>query len=175
MNRLLRDEITLFGKTDIVKAEEFSVRMKRIMETYRKNLIDNAESLDDLMKKHHDAEMEKVIEELLQMARDIVEADKIGEQIGLTKEETSFYHAITSPDIVKDLYEDTTLIEMARELTRELKENEAVDWQHKESGRARMRSIVRRLLRKYDYPPAEVKEALEIVLKQCEHWTERRM
>lgn len=64
---------------------------------------------------------------------------------------------------------------MANEITNELKENESIDWQHKQSGRARMRSIVRRLLRKYDYPPEGVREALEIVLKQCEHWTERRM
>lgn len=64
---------------------------------------------------------------------------------------------------------------MARELTtRELKENESIDWQYKQSGRARMRSIVRRLLRKYDYPPEGVKEALGIALKQCEHWTESR-
>lgn len=64
---------------------------------------------------------------------------------------------------------------MARELTNELKENESIDCQHKQSGSARMRSTVRRLLRKYDYPSKEMKEALEIVLKQCEHWMERRM
>ncbi len=77
--------------------------------------------------------------------------------------------------MIKEMYEDDTLIEMAKELTNELKENESIDWQHKQSGRARMRSIVRRLLRRYDYPPGEMKEALEIVLKQCEHWTERRI
>ena len=134
MNKLLREEIKMYGRTDIVKAEEFSKRMRRIMDTYRKNQVANAESLDEFIKLHHDEEMNKVIEELLQMARDIVEADKIGESIGLTKEETSFYHALTSPDIIKDLYEDTTLIEMARELTNELKENESIDWQHKQSG-----------------------------------------
>ncbi len=175
MNKLLREEIKMYAKTNIVKAEEFSKRMRRIMANYRKNQIDNAESLDEFLKQHHDEEMNKVIDELLEMARDIVEADKIGEEIGLTKEETSFYHALTSPAIIKDLYEDEILIEMARELTNELKENESIDWQHKQSGRARMRSIVRRLLSKYDYPPEGVKEALEIVLKQCEHWSERRM
>ena len=175
MNKLLREEIKMYARTNIVKAEEFSKRMRRIMEGYRKNQIENAESLDEFLKQHYDEEMNKVIEELLEMARDIVEADKIGESIGLTEEEASFYHALTSPDIIKDLYENETLIEMARELTNELKENESIDWQHKQSGRARMRSIVRRLLRKYDYPPQEVKEALEIVLKQCQHWTERRI
>ena len=64
---------------------------------------------------------------------------------------------------------------MAKELTKELRENESIDWQYKESGRARMRSIVRRLLRRYKYPPEEMKEALDIVLKQCEHWSMRRI
>lgn len=76
---------------------------------------------------HHDEEMDKVIDKLLKMARDIVGADKMKEGIGLTKEETSFYHAIASPDIIKDLYKDQTLIEMVRKLTTELKENESID------------------------------------------------
>ncbi|MFY9175740.1 MAG: type I restriction enzyme endonuclease domain-containing protein, partial [Caldicoprobacterales bacterium] len=72
-------------------------------------------------------------------------------------------------------YEDEVLVEMAKELTRELRENESIDWQYKESGRARMRTTVRRLLRKYNYPPEEMKEALDIVLRQCEHWSMRRL
>ncbi len=76
--------------------------------------------------------------------------------------------------LLKNFYEDDILIEMAKELTKELQDNESIDWQYKESGRAKMRSIVRRLLRKYKYPPEGVREALEIVLKQCEHWTESR-
>jgi len=175
MNKLLREEIKAFGQTNIVKAEEFSKRMRKIMERYRQNQLDNAESLDEFLKHHHNDELNEVIDELVTMARELVEADKIGEDIGLTKEEASFYHALISPELVKDLYEDNTLIEMAKELTNELKTNESIDWQHKQSGRARMRSVVRRLLKKYDYPPKEMKEALETVLKQCEHWTERRV
>ncbi len=174
MNKLLREEIKLYSRTNIVKSEEFSKKMKRIMDHYRQIQIDNAESLDEFIRQHHDNEVNKVIDELLDLARDIVKADKIGEEIGLTKEETSFYHAITSPQAVKDFYEDDILIEMAKELTKELQDNESIDWQYKESGRAKMRSIVRRLLRKYKYPPEGVREALEIVLKQCEHWTESR-
>lgn len=175
LNKLLREEIQLFSQTNLVKAEEFSKKIRQIMEKYRKSQLDNAESLDGFLQQHHDAELSSVIDELVKMARELVDADKIGEDIGLTKEEASFYHVIVSPDIVKDLYEDDTLIEMAKELTNELKENESIDWQHKQSGRARMRIIVRRLLKKYDYPPKQMKEALEIVLRQCEHWTERRM
>lgn len=174
MNKLLREEIRLYARTNIVKAEEFSQRMRRIMEEYRQSQLENAASLDEFIQEYHDNEMNRIIDELLEMARDIVRADKLGEEIGLTQEEASFYHAIISPEAVKDFYEDEVLIEMARELTNELKANESIDWQYKESGRARMRSIVRRLLRKYKYPPEGLEEALEIVLKQCKHWSEGR-
>ena len=172
------------------------------MENYRKSQIDNAESLDMLLREQyegvppqgheeeeggvqeeagqynaraHYAELNRVIEDLIDLAKDIVESDKNGQDIGLTKEEASFYNALTFKDGIEDYYKDEILIEMAKELTRELQKNESIDWQYKESGRARMRTIVRRLLRKYDYPPEDRMEALEIVLKQCEHWTERRM
>lgn len=95
--------------------------------------------------------------------------------IGLTKEEASFYHALTAPDNIEKHYEDETLIQMAKELTEALQENESIDWQLKKSGRARMRRIVRRLLSKYDYPPKEMRKALDTVLKQSEHWTKRRI
>jgi type I restriction enzyme R subunit len=119
--------------------------------------------------------LNRIIESLINIARDIVEADKNGEKIGLTKEELSFYHALTFKETIEEFYEDEVLIQMAKELTKELRENESIDWQYKESGRARMRSIVRRLLRRYKYPPEEMKEALDIVLKQCEHWSMRRI
>lgn len=174
MNKLLKEEINLHSRTDIVKSEEFSKKLKRIMESYRKNQIASAESLDELINKQNE-EINKIIEDLINMAKDIAQADKAGENLGLTKEELSFYHALTFTEKVEDFYEDEVLIEMAKELTNKLKENKSIDWQYKESGRARMRSIVRRLLRKYKYPPEEMKEALEIVLKQCELWTEREI
>ena len=68
--------------------------------------------------------------------------------MGLTIEEISLYHALASPELVKKMYKDDTIIKMAREFTSELKENESIDWQHKQFGRARIRSIVRRLLKK---------------------------
>src|SRR5699024_10605864 len=119
MNKLLREEIKAYSRTNIVKSEEFSKKMKRIMDQYRQIQMDNAESLDEFIGHHHDNEVNRVIDELLDLARDIVKADKIGKEIGLTKEETSFYHAITSPEAVKDFYEDDILIEMAKELTKE--------------------------------------------------------
>lgn len=174
MEQLIKDEVRSFARTNLVKAEEFSERMKRIMNRYKKNQLENAASLDEFLKQRHDLETQKIIDEFIEMALDFVKAKEIGDEIGLSKEETSFYHAITSPESVKDFYEDEILINMARELTEELKANESIDLQFKQSGRAKMRSIVRRLLSKYDYPPEGVKEAMEIVLRQCEHWTANR-
>jgi type I restriction enzyme R subunit len=174
MQKLLREEIKLSARTNIVKAEEFSKKMRRIMEQYRKSQLENAESLDEFLKEHHDDEIQKIIDELIDLARELIDRDGTGTAHGLTMEEESFYYAIAMPESIKDYYEDQVLVEMARELTKVLQANESIDWQYKESGRARMRSIVRRLLRKYDYPPEDVQEALEVVLKQCEHWTENR-
>lgn len=205
MHKLLREEVRLYSRTDIVKSEEFSERIKRIMDEYRRSQIANAESLDQLFQEEQRSQhgsssqeetehpyraggqsniytkdqyiekLNRIIESLINIARDIVEADKNGEKIGLTKEELSFYHALTFKETIEEFYEDEVLIQMAKELTKELRENESIDWQYKESGRARMRSIVRRLLRRYKYPPEEMKEALDIVLKQCEHWSMRRI
>ncbi|NLP17535.1 MAG: DUF3387 domain-containing protein, partial [Firmicutes bacterium] len=132
--------------------------------------------LDGSVSGHRDyaGELNKIIKELIIIAQELIAADKAGDEIGLTKEELSFYHAITFTGTIKNLYEDDVLIKMAQELAKELKANESIDWQSKKSGRARMRTIVRRLLRKYDYPPKEMQGALGIVLKQCEHWTVRR-
>ncbi|NLK00283.1 MAG: type I restriction endonuclease subunit R, partial [Clostridia bacterium] len=196
MHKLLREEIQLRSRRDIVKSEEFSERLKRVMDSYRKNQIANARSLDQLLQEYHEAEglgevredreeytaggkyplgLNEIIGDLITMARDMVQADREGKDTGLTEEELSFYHALTFKDSIEEFYEDEELVEMAKELTRNLKEKETIDWQHKASGRARMRTVVRRLLSKYNYPPKEMKGALEIVLKQCEHWSERRV
>jgi len=205
MHKLLREDIQLRARTDIVKSEEFSKRLKKVMESYRRSQIDNAKSLDLLLHEYYKdgefteevirekedsygmdierftsqedytRELHEIIKDLINMARDMVRADQAGAEIGLSKEELSFYNALTFTEGIEDFYEDDVLIKMAKELTRQLKENESIDWQYKQSGRARMRSIVRRLLTKYNYPPEDRKEALQIVLKQCEHWSETRM
>lgn len=175
MNKLLQEEIKAFARTNIVKAEEFSKKIKIVMDKYRQSLLDNAEALDEFNQLFGDNNPGQVIDLLIDLANEIVEADQIGENIGLTQEEASFYYALTLPENITNHYEDEILIEMAKELTAVLKEKEAVDWQFKKSGKARMRTAVRRLLTKYDYPPDEIKEAMEVVLKQCEHWTVRNM
>jgi type I restriction enzyme R subunit len=115
---------------------------------------------------------EEVIQELLKLASQIKETEQQGNDLGLNDEEKAFYDALSRPQAVKDFYENDTLVEMTKELTEALRKNRTIDWQHKESARAGMRKMVKRLLKKYKYPPEEAESALEIVLKQCEEWSD---
>ena len=115
---------------------------------------------------------EEVIEELRKMAQEIVAAVETGNQLGLTIEETAFYDALTKPQAVKDFYDNDQLVAITKELTEMLRVNKTVDWQKKETARAKMRSMVKRLLKKYKYPPEGQEEALQTVMSQCEMWTD---
>ena len=115
---------------------------------------------------------EEVIEELKKMAKDIASASAAGNQLGLSTEEMAFYDALTKPEAVKDFYDNDQLVAITRELTEMLRANKTVDWQKKETARAKMRSMVKRLLKKYKYPPEGQAEALETVISQCEMWTD---
>jgi phage repressor protein C with HTH and peptisase S24 domain len=115
---------------------------------------------------------EQVIEELLNLAKQIAEARKEGEQLGLTADELAFYDALTKPQAIKDFYENEELIAITKELADTLRKNRTIDWQKKESARAGMRRLVKRLLKKYNYPPEATENAMEIVIRQCEQWTD---
>ena len=94
---------------------------------------------------------------------------------GLTDEEVAFYDALTKPQAVKDFYENDQLIAMTKELTDTLRRNKTIDWQKKESARALMRKSIKRLLKKYNYPPEGQDDALQTVMTQCELWTDNMM
>jgi type I restriction enzyme R subunit len=115
---------------------------------------------------------EKTIEELLEAAKKVMEAYQAGETLGLTQEELAFYDALTKPEAIKDFYENDVLVEMTRELTELLRKNRTIDWQKKETARATMRKMVKRLLKKYKYPPEQYENAIETVIGQCEMWTD---
>ncbi|MDR2619830.1 MAG: DUF3387 domain-containing protein, partial [Propionibacteriaceae bacterium] len=115
---------------------------------------------------------EEVIAELLQLARDMASAHTEGNALGLNDEELAFYDALTRPEAVKDVYQNEELVALTRELTDMLRKNRTIDWQQKETARAHMRRMVRRLLAKYDYPPAGQEDAVAIVIEQCELWTD---
>ena len=106
------------------------------------------------------------------MAKDISDAHKAGNEMGLTDEELAFYDALTKPQAVKDLYTNEELIAITKELTEQLRVSRTVDWEKKESARAGMRRMVKRLLKKHKYPPEGMEDAVNIVIEQCELWSD---
>lgn len=156
LQKLLNDEVKLFRKNDLVKSEQFSERMKAVKNDYVNGHISNQE----------------VIDELLKIAHDVKEVHDEGNKLGLSNEELAFYHALTLPENIHDFYEDSQLIKITQELTDSLRRSRTIDWQKKETARADMRRKVKRLLKKYNYPPEQSKEALDKVLKQCELWAD---
>ena len=130
--------------------------LTRIMNSYYNGLITN----------------EEVIKELLEAAKQIAETYKAGDSLGLSQEELAFYDALTKPEAIKDFYTNDVLIQMTRELTETLRKNRTIDWNKKETARATMRKMVKRLLKKYDYPPEKYEDAINTVIGQCEMWTE---
>lgn len=156
LKKLLAEKVALYQKTNIVQSEKFSDLINRSLSNYLKGLLTN----------------EEVIQELLQLAKDIASADSAANELGLTPEEKSFYDALTKPQAIHDFYSNEELVAMTKELTDSLRKNRTIDWQKKESARAGMRRMIKHLLKKYHYPPEEAANALETVIKQCEQWTD---
>ncbi len=156
LRKLMAEQISLYKRTNVVKSEKFSEKIAKLMNAYYNGLITN----------------EEVIKELLEAAQEIANLHKEGEKLGLTTEELAFYDALTKPENIKDFYENETLIEMTRELTEMLRKNRTIDWQKKETARAGMRKMVKRLLKKYKYPPEGMDNAVQTVMTQCELWTD---
>ena len=97
------------------------------------------------------------------------------EKLGLSDEEMAFYDAITKPQAVKDFYDNDQLVAITRELTEAMRKSATIDWQRKESARAGMRLAIKKLLRKYKYPPEGAEEAMQTVMAQCELWADTRV
>ena len=106
------------------------------------------------------------------MAREMMKDRTDAEALGLTEEEMAFYDAIARPEAVRDFYDNDQLVAIARELTEALQKSATIDWQKKESARAGMRRSIKRLLRKYRYPPEGEEEAMQTVMAQCELWAD---
>lgn len=156
LRKLMAEQVAIYKRTNVVQSQKFSEKIAMLMNAYYNGLITN----------------EEVIKELLKAAEEIAELHKQGEQLGLTQEEMAFYDALTKPENIKDFYENDQLIAMTRELTEMLRKNRTIDWQKKETARAGMRKMVKRLLKKYNYPPEKCADAIEIVISQCEMWTD---
>ena len=156
LRKLMAEQIAIYKRTNVVQATTFSEKITLLMNSYYNGLITN----------------EEVIKELLKAAEEIADLRKQGEKLGLSEEELAFYDALTKPENVKDFYENEELVAMTRELTEMLRKNRTIDWQKKETARAGMRKMVKRLLKKYKYPPEQYENAIEIVMSQCEMWTD---
>lgn len=115
---------------------------------------------------------EEVIDEMLKLAKQIIDAQKDGNKLGLSIEELAFYDALTKPKAIKDFYENDELIAITKELTEALRKNKTIDWQKRESARAKMRMLIKKLLKKHKYPPEGMDDAIQTVMAQCELWTD---
>lgn len=152
LRNLLEDNIKIFARTGVVKAQLFSEKMQDVLKRYNNRMITSAE----------------VIEELLNLSKEMTEAYAAGEEKGLTPEELAFYDALVAdPEVLRNM-EDKVLVEMAHELTTLIQKSRTVDWDKKQSARAYMRTQVKHLLRKYKYPPEQAQNAIDTVIKQAE-------
>jgi type I restriction enzyme R subunit len=156
LKRLLAERVSLYKRTNLIQAEKFSEMLNLSLSNYLKGMLTN----------------EEVIQELLKMAQNISETENEQNELGLNAEEKAFYDALTKPRAVHDFYTNEQLVEMTKELTDMLRKNRTIDWQKKESARAGMRRLVKRLLKKYKYPPEESENAMTVLLKQCEEWSD---
>ena len=156
LKKLIDEQIKIYKRTNLVKSEKFSEIVQQTLNRYLNGMLTN----------------EEVIEELLKMAKEMMHAKEEGNKLGLTEEEMAFYDALTKPENIGDFYKNPELIALTKELTETLRKNRTIDWQKKESARAGMRRLVKRLLKKYKYPPEGQEDALNIVISQCEMWTD---
>lgn len=158
LKRLISDQVRAYKKTSVVKSQKFSEMLQQSLNGYLNGMLTNAE----------------VIEELLKMAREMMKERDEGEKLGLSKEELAFYDALTKPRAIKDFYTNDQLVAMTHELTDALRRNATIDWQKKKTARAGMKRAIKRLLKKYKYPPNEAGEALDTVMAQCETWADNQ-
>lgn len=156
LKKLIAEQIHIYRRTNVVQSEKFSVIIQETMNRYLNGMLTN----------------EEVISELLKMAKQISQAKEAGDEMGLSEEELAFYDALTKPQAIKDFYENDELIAITKELTEALRKNKTVDWQKRESARAKMRMMIKKLLKKHKYPPEGMDDAVQTVMTQCELWTD---
>ena len=156
LKKLIAEQVVVYKHTNIVKSQKFSEILQKTMNQYLNGMLTN----------------EQVIEEMLNLAKQIRNAQKEGAKLGLNADELAFYDALTKPQAIKDFYENSELIAITKELTDTLRKNRTIDWQKRDSARAKMRMLIKRLLRKHRYPPEGMEDAVKTVMTQCELWAD---
>ena len=158
LDKLLNDEIKTHSRQNVIKARSFAEMLERSIRAYQNRTIEAAQ----------------VIEELIQIAKELRQARDRGEELGLSRDELAFYDALETTDSAVQVLGDETLRTIATELVRTVRNNVTIDWTMKESVRANLRRLVKRILRNYGYPPDKQAKAAETVLEQaevlCENW-----
>lgn len=158
LERLLEGEIKSRYSTNLAQEKKFSELLANVIKRYQNRSIETAQ----------------VIEELIEMAKKFAAASKRGDELGLNDDELAFYDALANNESSVRELGDEILAKIAHELTASLRANVSVDWSSRESVKAKMRILVRRILRKYKYPPDQAEEAAQLVLNQaetlCEAW-----
>ena len=161
LRKLLEGEIKARGRKNIVQARSFAELLENAIKKYQNRAIETAQ----------------VIEELIALAKDLREANQRGEKLGLTDDEVAFYDALEVNDSAVAVLGDETLRLIAQELVKAVRNSITIDWTVRENVRAQMRVIIKRILRKYGYPPDKQAHATELVLEQaevlCKDWTEK--
>ena len=157
LKRLIAEQVQIYKHTNLVKSEKFSEIMQSAMNRYLNGMLTN----------------EEVIQEMLNLAKQIREAKEAGEELGLTADELAFYDALTKPQAIKDFYENEELIAITKDLAEKLRKNRTIDWQKRDSARAKMRMMIRKLLKEHKYPPEGMEDAVTTVMSQCELWADQ--
>jgi type I restriction enzyme R subunit len=152
LQRLIKDEVKTKFKTNVVKQRKFSDLLEKSLGKYANRAVEAAQ----------------VIEELIAMAKQFKEDIERADAHSLSAEEHAFYDALARNESAEELMGEDVLIEMAREVAAKLRDNLTVDWAVRDSVRARLRILIRQLLRKYKYPPDQQGDAVELVLQQAE-------
>ena len=155
LRKLLNGEIHSASRTNIVQSRAFSERLEDAIKRYHNNALTTAE----------------VLEELIRIAKDIKSARQRGEEEGLTPDEIAFYDALAENESAVDVMGDKQLKLIAHELMNSVKSNISVDWQKRDNARAKIRVLIKRILKKYGYPPDLENDAIRTVIEQAEIWS----
>ncbi len=154
LNRALKDYVDQVGKENVVMMEKFSTRFQKIVASYNERT-----SVEDI---------EKIIQEMINLKKEIDKKMKSGNEYNLSTEEKAFFDALGDDPEVKELMEDETLVQIAKELVETVNKNMTIDWDIRKDARARMRIEIKKLLIKYDYPPNKSEKAVQTVIRQAE-------
>ena len=152
LQKLLKGELATRRRKNVVQARSFAEMLEQTLRRYQNRAVEAAQ----------------VIEELIQLARELREANARGEALGLSEDELAFYDALETNDSAVQVLGDETLRDIARELVETVRGNVTIDWTLRENVRANLRRLVRRILRKHGYPPDKQEKATRTVLEQAE-------